>query len=285
MRARLRALAREPLVHFLAVGAVLFGVDALRSGAEGSGDEAPRAAFDVPQGPIVVDESVRASLVQTWSQTHAGAPSEAEMQDLVARWIDEEVLYREGLARGLAEHDAEVRRRVASQMAYVLRARIVVPDPTEAEVQAWFSAHEDRFAKPDRIDFTQVFVQGTDADAQARARELLAVLEGGADPAGLGDTFSGGRRFRGRRIEDLAVRFGSTFADGVAAQADGTWALHRSPEGLHLVRVDRRSTGSTPDLASVRDAVVHDWRSEQGERAFDRAVAELRARWEVASPS
>ena len=270
---------REPLVHFAILGAFLFALDSA------SRPEPPRTdlhgAFAVPSGPIVVDETVRASLVEQWSMTHPAPPDDAQLEQLVERWIDDEVLYREGLARALADGDAVVRERIAAQMAYVLQSRIVTPEPTEDELRASFEAHPTKWAQPDRVDFTQVFVAGRGAPSEARARELLQLLQSGADPDGLGDTFSGGRRFRGRRIAELAERFGAEFVEGIDTQAEGTWALRGSDAGLHLVRIDRRTSSQVPELEAVRDAVRHDWQEAHRAVAMEQAKAELRSRWEI----
>lgn len=240
-----------------------------------------RGGLEVPAGPIVVDAAVRAALVEQWSKTHPAAPDDAQLEQAIERWIDEEVLYREGLARALADGDAVVRERIASQMSYVLQSRIVVPEPTEDELRASFDADPSKWAQPDRVDFTQVFVAGKDDAAEARARELLQLVQDGADPNGLGDTFAGGRRFRGRRIAELAERFGMGFVEGLDAQPEGTWALRRSDAGLHLVRVDRRTSSSSPAFADVRDAVRHDWQEARRAEAMAQARHELRARWEI----
>ena len=105
-------------------------------------------------------DAVRARLTEHWKRTHPAAPSETELQALVEAWIDDEALYREGLARGLAENDPQIRERVVSQMAYVLQSRITVPAPTDDELRAWFGEHAERYARPERVDFTQVFVDG-----------------------------------------------------------------------------------------------------------------------------
>jgi hypothetical protein len=278
----LHRVLREPLLHFAIVGGVLLVVDAWRSPAETTPAIAGTTAAPAgPRSPIVVDARVRAALVARWSQTHSAAPDEAQMQRLVARWIDEEVLYREGLARGLAEDDPEVRQRVVSQMGYVLRASAEVPAPSEDELRRWFLDHADTYAEPDRVDFTQVFVAGHDATAQARAQELLGLLQGGADPNGLGDTYAGGRRFRGRRLADLTERFGPQFTAGLDAQPLDTWALRPSDDGLHLVRVDRRSSAIAPDFEAVRAAVEHDVREAAGSEGLEAALARLRANWEI----
>jgi len=279
----LRALAREPVIHFAIIGALLFGLDAVisRSETADSGDAASQRPFAGPQGPIVVDASVQAMLTEHWLRTHASPPTEAELEALVDAWIDDEALYREGLARGLAENDPQIRERVVSQMAYVLQSRITVPTATDDELRAWFETHAERYAQPERVDFTQVFVDGLDDAAQARARELLRLLEGGADPNGLGDTFAGGRRFRGRRLADLAGRFGEAFTTGVDAQPPGTWTLRRSTLGLHLVRIDRWTSSATPDFESARAEILHDWEQGQRETALAAAKQALRSQWEV----
>jgi hypothetical protein len=126
-----------------------------------------------------------------------------------------------------------------------------------------------------------VFVAGLDDAAEARARGLLRLLQDGADPDGLGDTFSGGRRFRGRRIAELAERFGDAFVEGIDTQPEGTWALRRSSTGLHLVRIDRRTSSQAPELDAVRDAVRHDWQEAHRAAAMQAAKQELRSRWEI----
>lgn len=281
MSSTLRALAREPVVHFVIIGAVLFGLDAAVSRGE-AGEPATEHAqpFAVPSGPIVVDEGVRASLVEHWNRTHPAPPTAEELQRLVDAWIDEEALYREGLARGLAASDPQVRERVASQMAYVLQSTIVVPAPSDAELRAWLDAHPDRYVRPERVDFTQVFVEGRDEAAEAKARELLRLLQAGADPSGLGDMFSGGRRFRGRRLPDLAERFGEAFIAGMESQEPGTWALRRSTLGLHLVRIDRWTASEAPAFEALREELRHDWEQDRRATAMQAAKQALREQWE-----
>lgn len=283
MSSTLRALAREPVIHFVIIGAVLFGLDAAISRGDTADPEAAASQrpFSVPQEPIVVDDAVRATLTEHWLRTHPTAPTETELQALVDAWIDDEALYREGLARGLAENDPQIRERVVSQMAYVLQSRITVPTATDDELRAWFETHAERYAQPERVDFTQVFVDGLDATAEARAREILRLLEGGADPNGLGDTFAGGRRFRGRRLAELAGRFGEAFTTGMDAQPPGTWTLRRSTQGLHLVRIDRWTSSTTPDFESARAEILHDWEQAQRQTAMATAKQALRSQWEV----
>lgn len=271
----LRRLFREPLVHFLLLGGTAFVVDAALK------PDQPRVDERADQPQIVVDDAVRARLREQWMQTHASPPDEADLAALQERWVEQEVLFREGLAQGLAQSDPRIRELLASQMTYVLGTAIDVPEPTPAELQTFFETHATRYAQPERISFTHVFVEGLDAAASAEARRILELLRAGADPGGLGDTFAGGRRFRDRKPADLAERFGPAFVDTLRSAAQGSWVLHRSALGYHLVRVDAVRSKATPSLDDVAAQVRHDWEDDFRSRAITRAIGELREQWDV----
>ncbi|HEU4615756.1 MAG TPA: peptidylprolyl isomerase [Kofleriaceae bacterium] len=285
-----KSVAREPLVHFVAIGAVLFAIDRWREpdvAPSPAPDPAPASTPAAPAVPatgprsIVIDDAVRAQIASAAERRLGHAPTQAELADETERWIDEEILYREALARGLDRDDPVIHQRIAERMAYVLDEATPVAEPTEAELRAWFDAHRDRWAVPEHIDFTHVFVAGTDAAAEARADQIAAALAAGAAPERLGDRFSGGHRYRGRRIADLALAFGDEFVAGLATQPPGTWVKRRSRHGLHLVRVDRVDAARDADFARARLDVRKEWLDAHRGDAAREAMRELRAGWTI----
>ncbi len=280
-------LLSEPLVHFLLVGAALMGLyrwqgEAAPTPAPRVRTRAPAPAAATPElGRIVVGDDIRGQLRDDFARANGRPPGDSELATAVDRWVDDEILYREGLARGLDRDDPLVRQRIARKMAFVLQKQVIVPEPTEAELRAWFAAHPSHWGEPERIDFTQVFVEGSGSAAERRAAVLLAQLSAGADPEGLGDRFSGGRRYRGRKPADLAKTFGDEFARGLATQPPGRWALRRSRFGLHLVRIDRHSAAHAVDFAAVRLDVRKEWRDRRLADGVAAEIARLRAGWEV----
>jgi hypothetical protein len=276
----LRRLVRDPLVHFLLIGAALFGADHLLHPRQ---KEVPvsAGAASAP-APIVLRAETRRMLADEYGRSYGRPPTDKEMQEVIDRWLDEEVLYREGLARGLERDDPRIRHLIAQKMSFVLEQAIVLPAQfEESELQAWFDAHSDNWAKPALIDFTQVFVNGLDTKAEEQARTFLTQLEKGADPNGMGDVFSGGRRYRRRNVADLAESFGGDFTKDLAGQKEGSWALRRSRFGFHLVRIDRRSAAERPTLADVRAEVEEDLRRTRRAEKLAAEVATLRKRWPV----
>ena len=160
----LRRLLREPLLHFLLLGGVLFAVFG-RGGPQG--DAADRrivvSAADI--------DRLAAGFAQTWHRPPAADELEAQIRDHVR----EEVLYRTALTLGLDKDDTIVRRRLRQKMEFLIED--TVPEPQEAELQAYFHAHEDKFRTEPQISFRQVFVSAGRGDAaEADARETLVRL-------------------------------------------------------------------------------------------------------------
>ncbi len=290
-----RALAREPMLHFVVLGALLFALDAWRSGADRDGDDArgvvrfadaaPSApTAPSPRVPIVIDATVQARIAEQAELRLGRRADAAEVAAETERWIDQEVLYREAVARALDRDDPMIHQRVASRMVYVLEQAAIVAEPDEAELRAWFDANRARWSVPARLDFTHVFVAGDDAAARTRLDELAAALARGAAPERLGDHFSGGHRYRGRQVADLEAAFGADFARGLTAQAPGTWQPRRSRFGLHLVRVERAEAARAADLATARLDVRKDWMEARRDAAVAAELARLRAGWEIVRP-
>ncbi len=284
-----KAVAREPLVHFLLIGAAVFAIDAWRTPDEPPPVSPPVAVVTTTPAhastpttrQIVVDDAMRANVAAA-AELHLGRrATPQELAEETERWIDEEILFRESVARGLDKDDPVVHERIASRLSYVLEQAAIVPEPTDAELRAWFDAHREQWSVPDRVDFTHVFVAGTDAAAAKRLAEMKDALDAGAAPERLGDTFSGGRKYRGRRKADLGQAFGASFIDGIERQALGTWFERTSRYGLHLVRVDQHAEGREATFEQAKLDVRTAWRDERRRSELKKAIDKLRERWEI----
>ena len=291
MTDRWRAAVREPLLHFVLAGFAIFAVDRLRLGHRQvaavptpagstrlSGGLAPAV---VASGPVLVDAAMRRAVVEAFVQSESREPDPEELRRALDGWIDQEILFREGIRRGLERDDPKVRERVAGKLLSVLRASIVLAEPTETELRAHYEAHRERWDKPALVDFVQVFVEGRDAAARERAAKLLVTLAGGADPAALGDTFQGGRRYRLRPIAELAATFGPDFVKGLADEVVGHWSLRESRFGLHLVRVEKRSKAESPTFEEVKADVAGDLFLERRDAQLAQRLEALRSEHEV----
>jgi hypothetical protein len=276
---RVTAAAREPLVHFLVLGAAIYGLAALFGG---SPEEAPdERTIRITAGQI-------AWLEGSWEKRWNRLPTPAERAGLIKEFVRETVLYREALAMGLDRDDTIVRRRLAQKLEFLSQDLLAPPVPEDEELRAWFEANAERYREPALLTFTHVFVDPdrredrTLADADAILAELRALPSPGEGGDALGDPFMLQRYYPERSEPEVAKLFGREFARELAGLSVGQWhGPVLSGYGVHLVYVHHREEARNPELAAVRDRVAQDWLDERREELNQEFYAGLLARYTV----
>jgi peptidyl-prolyl cis-trans isomerase C len=258
-RAALVRVLREPLTHFFLLGALLFLLHAALQEKSGPGAPAPRSRVVRLTGADL--QTLRATHAASWKRE----PSAAELADLAASHLSEEILFREAASLGLDDGDEVVRRRLIEKMTVLSRPQAAAGEPSEAQLRAWYQAYRHRFRQPARLGFEQIFFDPKlRKDARAVATSALAGLVGRGPaepaPAGLGDSFALPSRMSDRTDTQVAHLFGPAFAQALLAAPVGTWSGPvASNFGLHLVRVDRRDPERVPSFEEARRHVRADW--------------------------
>ena len=266
-------MLREPLLHFVVLGALLFAAYGwLNDDAFAAPDE------------IVVDTNRVASLTAQFERLWSRPPTAAEREGLIQSFVREEILYREGLARGLDRDDPIVRRRISQKMEF-LGDEVTASAPTDTVLQAWLDAHATDYVLEPRVSVRQVYFnperRGATLDADL-AEAKSALVSGKVGSVGLGDVTMLPSTQKDVRVAEVEDVFGREFAQTVAVSAVGDWhGPVRSSYGVHLVRVDMRVDARIPELAEVRTAVERDWFREQSEKAGQAFYQVLRARYSV----
>jgi parvulin-like peptidyl-prolyl cis-trans isomerase-like protein len=228
LRQAMRGLARRsPVLHFLVLGGVLY---LLRAGL-GPPPAAPRPAAAAALSParpaaataadsrtVIVSATQIERLREAWRRSRRSLPSAAEEARLIAGLAEQEMLYREALARGL-DRAGPVRQRLIQNMRFlkldegggtrdlyaqaveigfdrsdpVVRRFLVEqmrllagagsrPDVfTDAELKDHLRRNAERFALPAFVRISHVYL---DADRRGEAlardaRRLLARLRAG----------------------------------------------------------------------------------------------------------
>jgi hypothetical protein len=267
----MRRLLREPLLHFLVLGALLFALyAAVRRDAPGAPDE------------IVVDRARLEALAAQFERVWQRPPAAQELQGLVDGFVREEVLYREGVALRLDRDDPVVRRRVGQKMSFLADAQ-ASGEASEAELQAWLDAHADDYRVEPRTSLRQVYFdparRGARLEADVAAARAALAGGGRAEP---GDATLLPAALDEAPDSELARVFGEAFAAAVAALPVGGWhGPVASSYGVHLVEVRAREPGRTPALPEVRAAVERDLLRARADEAAEEFYRSLRARYRV----
>jgi parvulin-like peptidyl-prolyl isomerase len=261
---------REPLLHFVVIGAVLFAVTALRQ------KQTEHAEIRITAGEV-------AQLAAFWETQAQRRPTAQELQALIEERIDEEVLAREAVRLGLDRDDVIVRRRLAQKMAFVSDDLAVVAEPEENVLREYFAAHREAYTTPDLYALRHVYLnpdrhETLDADAQ-RALQKLAR---GANANEVGDPFMLPLELADVSRDDIARDFGSYFADAVTGSTPGSWSGPvRSPFGVHLVKLESHTPPSTPNFADVRDRVREAYLAQQQRAANAALRTKLRRQYQI----
>ncbi|MDX1814728.1 MAG: peptidylprolyl isomerase [Thermodesulfobacteriota bacterium] len=281
MAKHVRKLLKEPLFHFLAIGAGLF----LLSGLFG-GSSVPQPGQKLDR--IVVTRGQIDHLTARFTRTWQRPPTEKEVKGLIDEYVLDEISYREALALGLDRDDPTIRRRLRLKLETLNEDIAAATLSSDQELKAFLESHPDSFRRRPQVAFRQVYLspdrrgRKTDADA----RNLLARLRAAgpdASLAGKGDSLmmlSNDLPLSTER--EVGRLFGEEFAGNVLSLAPGRWeGPVRSGYGLHLVLVTERTPGRLPELSEVRAEVEREWSFARKKEIQDAMHRKLRERYTV----
>lgn len=270
---KIKRLWREPLVHFLLIGAALFLLFNFMNGPAG----------DEPNRIVVTPGQVEQLTVQ-FSRTWLRPPNEDELAGLIEGHVRDEVYYREALTLGLDRNDPQVRQRMRMKLEFLLEDLTAEEAPGDEALAAYLQQHADDFRVEPQVSFVQLYLKPDKRrDLAGAGRKMLASLNAGTDPETLGDPTMVQREYTLATQSDIARSFGEAFARQVVDLKSGEWTgpLY-SGLGGHLVMVSERRDGHLPVLAEIRARVERDYLVQRRKALKDIAYKKLREGYEVA---
>ena len=264
---------KEPLLHFLCMGALIFILYSVFAQEENP----------VDQYKILITSTDIARLSENWSKRWNRLPTESELNGLVDAYIKEEVYYREALALGLDQNDTILRRRLMQKMEFLSNDLAELNQPDETELNTYFMANQEKYKRPARISFTHIFFSSDRRGAMALedAKQTLSALDVPRAPD-RGDRFIMGYDFVRDTSLEVTRLFGSGFTERLFALETDTWqGPIESGYGFHLVRISERIDSRVPEFASVIDQVRTDWIFEEREKANKEIYERLKERYDI----
>lgn len=258
-----RHLAREPLLHFLLLGALIFGADRLIAAQRGD-----------PQ-TIVVSADVRKESAEIFKSGMKRDPSPADLKVLVDRWVDNEVLYREGLALGLDRGDSSLRERVIFKALSLTQAGLNLPKIERDGLRQWFEARHARYDAPVRVDFMEAVVN------IERSAESLKPFVEALNGRGKSEVESSLRVFKDRPRGNLVQGYGEAFTAALEQATPGEWQALASADGLRVVRLVQLTAGEPARFEAIEEAVYRDWKDDTMAELTTRAVREMGKKFRV----
>jgi hypothetical protein len=190
-------------------------------------------------------------------------------------WLDNEVLYREGLALQLDKGDTAIRERVIFKALSIVDGGTQLPPVTDELLRAWFDKHRARYDEPARFDFQEAVLEGSAGEAAIRG--FVEQLNNGTP----GDAKAGLRVFKGRPHSNLLQSYGEDFAKALEASTPGQWLALQSRDGWHAVRLDSTTAPKPARFEALRGVVLQDWTDATLAEQRSAAVTALSKKYKI----
>ena len=260
----MRTLLKEPTLHFLLIGAVLFAVDFQFT-----------LQRDDPS-QIIIDEAQLSRLIDIFQEGQGRLPEPQEIDNLLIKWTQNEVFYREAQALGLDQGDEMMRSRLILKMRNILFNRISEESPDEVELRDWFELNKARYDEPERYTIERLTV--TEA-SDAEAAEALATALGNspAPEDRQGDV----REYARRSAENLVSMLGESAQVALTSAPTGQWVPVEAAGRRYLARVVERHAPVEAEFERVRTDVIRDFRKVSNDLRLAEMAGEIAAKYQM----
>jgi len=163
--------------------------------AKPAGDKADKAAApaatvdvgeviaDVEGVPVGSDEFEQAAARK--KPAEGDSLSMAEKKEVLDRLVDEKLLYKAALAKGLDKDPKVQKVMVNTLLRQEVYANVRNSDFTDEELQAYYEAHKDEFVVPEKVQIKRILIKVNkdreEGEAMGLAKEVHGKLKG--DPS------------------------------------------------------------------------------------------------------
>ena len=271
-------ILREPLFHFLLLGALIFLVYFYLNPADGIS----------ASNQIHISQNDMDRFVQIFQKQWNRKPTRQEMEGLVRAHLKEEILYREALALGLEKDDTIVRRRLGQKMEFLITDVTVPSEVDDKELMEFYEKNSARYTRAARMSFRHIYFNPDQRgerlfdEANATLKTLNTTNADADVPDEYGDRFMLELQYSQHSVDEIARKFGREFANSLIGLMPGTWqGPIKSGYGVHLVYIKRRDAASAYPFPEVRERVKNDYLFELRQRRNEEVLEKLKARYEI----
>lgn len=266
-----RTYLREPLLHFLLIGALLFASYSWCNPDSSSNPET-----------IVIDTGRITALQEQFAARWKRPPISTELDGLIDEFVLTEAYAREAIKLGLDQDDPVIKRRLRQIMEMMSGDITSLIEPDDETLQSYLDSHQESFLKEPIYTFLQIYINPNKhgENMSAYITEIQRSLSKGddvaLDPSPLPGSFN---HFQASRIDR---EFGAGFSDQLDNLSIGEWSSPvSSGVGLHFIKLIERKPARIPDLIEVRDRVIREYVYEMRKEMQNKQREQLISTYDV----
>ena len=227
---------QEPLIQFLFLGAIIFIVDSAVS------------LNRTDPNNIIVDDDKLYELIGIFEEGQGRKPSAKEVDNLIVKWSQNEILYREARKLGLDNGDDMIRNRLILKIRNILFNNVINEAPKEEELQAWFNINREKYRKSDLYDFEQIPVENREQAESLSHSQSVGVMQDDI------------LRYAKRPAKNVYTLFGRQDGQKLLDAKLNYWCAVESSSGWHIARITRYHPARDAEFKEVRNRVINDWK-------------------------
>lgn len=262
-------MIQEPILQFLFVALILFLANYL---VHGSKSNTSTQLVTISRGQVQ-------QIAERFRLLANRSPNPTELRALVNEFVDEEISYREAIARSLDVDDTIVRRRMRQKLEFLAEDGNATEEPGEQQLKVWLSSHPEKYQLPNKLSFKHVLasrdIRSDKADLDAQ--KFLLQLNAGEKPDTLGDASMLPLSLSLMSQKRIATLFGESFAKSIFSITENGWfGPIKSPYGSHLVLITERKASITPAFNQIHDQLRTDWIESKRRQAKNNFLSNIR---------
>lgn len=242
------SIAREPLLHLIVMGAIIYGL------YHWTNIQAVDQSF-------ASDISTEVTRKLQDHESQNGAPLTLEQKKaILLEATNEEVLFLEAKRLKL-DHDSFIRERLIQKARFYIEGQFVPPEPDEKALQDFYLSHRENYRKRQSVSFEQRLLN---ADGVSSIKNILALSPSEPEfiqrliPLQKQSLVSS--RFENATIDDVKEIFGDEFLEEMLALPLHQWqGFIESSQGFHVVKVNAIEKGRFSDFSEIKETIKKDW--------------------------
>jgi hypothetical protein len=254
LKSTLKKIIREPLFHFLLIGAVVFVLYYLFNPVSNT------------KQSIVIDDELVNRIGNLFEKQWGRQPNDSEWTSLIDNEIREEVYYRQALKMNLDHNDELIRRRMNQKLDFITSDLVQMKEPEDSALQAYYLKHKSKYLLQASYTFSHIYFNADKrAHAKADALALLPSLPSTDNNltalTKLGDSFAFAYHTNEALAKEIDAQMGQGFAAALAGLPVGKWSGPiLSGFGAHLIFINAVKPATEPDFASIKEQLLNDYR-------------------------
>jgi peptidyl-prolyl cis-trans isomerase C len=260
----------------------------------GSVQSAGSLAADVPPGEVLatvdgltVDEKSFEAAAARKIPASGDALSADEKKEVLDRLVDEKLLYKAALAKGLDQDPKVQKVMINTLLREAVYGNVRNSDFTDENLQAYFDKHVDEFVVPAKVQIQRILVKVTDErpDAAAKAEAQRIRVQVVADPKGFKELAKKHSedpyRRRGGDVGFVPKKGKPGLDQAVVDKAfgmkkDGISKVFKSDDGYNILMVPNRREKVERTFQQMKGSVLRKVKNEKLKSLYDDFVANLR---------